>query len=68
MKIELILVCLFSLFARARVKGTWPLESCNLLWRWKDWVSGCLYIDIRKMFQLGLAFVTGGSCTVDCIF
>lgn len=69
MKTEVILVCLFSLFSRTReIKGTRPLESCKVLWRWKDWVSGCIYIDIRKMFQLGVAFVTGGSCAVNCIF
>lgn len=28
MKTDLILICLFSLFTRAReVKGTWPLDS-----------------------------------------
>lgn len=31
-------------------------------------MSGCLYIDIGKVFQLGVAFFTGESCTVDCIF
>lgn len=61
---------LFCSFTMAgKVKGTQLLTwSIMLLLRKNDWTSGCLCIDIRKAFQLGVAFVIGGSCAVDCIF
>lgn len=36
---------------------------CSVVWRWKDWVSGCLCADIRRAFQLWRTCVT-----VECIF